>query len=970
MKQLRSFSLFLCLLAFAISPSQAQTSNPDLYWSYIHDLPNSGFYYYSEFDDMVLLEDGSTIALGRYHDTLSAIPSGNLVHRIDKYGNAEWTLNLPSNYAAEGHIAQLDADNIVISNMSRVLYKVSNQGVLQWTDTLPAGPGELVITEGSEFAELIVDRDNQIVAGFNERGPSTTFAQSFPRVLILDSTRATLLDTTYSNLISNFGFYEINQLADGNYLLVGGATIGGLSRPYLIKISPNGTILWNTHIDNVHNTNSLMVRVFEKGSGDLFLLGSGWMTGYLTEEQTYMVRMDSNGDSLWTRSVGDSLPFMDVTEGANGDIYCLGTNNNFYPSDRMFRIDTSGTLVWNKDITVQNLTTYGRRIMGSQNGFSVVGKIGWTNRGFITHLDENGEIYGNIVSGVIVLDSSANCLPDSGEPVLTQALVKMEPGPYYTMTNQWSGEFELNPDSGNHWISLPNLPDLWDIACPSNPDSHFVSFSGLNDTLSNVNFALEPNYLCPYLEVSFSTWRLRKCREQTYVGRVKNWGTQTAINAYVEVELDTFMSVLQSPLGTINLGNNKYRVPLGDIGIWQTKYFLFDVMVSCGSVIGRTACSQVIAYPLDYCEPVSPLWDSAHVEVAGSCIPGDSVRFIISNTGTGNMNAASGILIAEDDILRIVGNVQLNAGQDTTIYIVGNGSTWTCMVDQVANHPGNSHPRAAVEACGLNTGGNYSKRFIGSVLIDDLDHFKDIDYQLIYGSCDPNDKTGQPFGTGDHHLINADDVIEYLIRFQNTGIDTAFKVVIRDQLPPELDLGTLQLGVSSHPYTFAILPNNTLEWTFDPIALPDSFVDEPGSNGFVKFTISQTPGNQPGDVIKNAADIYFDFNDAVITDTSIHTIADSTMQLAIVSVEPAIPGIELEAFPNPFHDQVVLRVKGANLQELYLELYDLQGRLVHKQASVYPDRIIYQRKNLPAGAYVFYLRSRTEMLGTGKLIAN
>lgn len=49
--------------------------------------------------------------------------------------------------------------------------------------------------------------------------------------------------------------------------------------------------------------------------------------------------------------------------------------------------------------------------------------------------------------------------------------------------------------------------------------------------------------------------------------------------------------------------------------------------------------------------------------------------------------------------------------------------------------------------------------------------------------------------------ITSDQDIEYLIRFQNTGTDTAFKVVIRDQLDKNLDWNSFEVLSSSHPYS-------------------------------------------------------------------------------------------------------------------------------------------------------------------------
>ncbi|MCB0556652.1 MAG: hypothetical protein KDD02_24110, partial [Phaeodactylibacter sp.] len=64
-----------------------------------------------------------------------------------------------------------------------------------------------------------------------------------------------------------------------------------------------------------------------------------------------------------------------------------------------------------------------------------------------------------------------------------------------------------------------------------------------------------------------------------------------------------------------------------------------------------------------------------------------------------------------------------------------------------------------------------------------------------------NDKQGFPRGYGDEHYIYPGTDLEYLVRFQNTGNDTAFLVVIRDTLSEFLDIATVRPGAASHPYT-------------------------------------------------------------------------------------------------------------------------------------------------------------------------
>ena len=72
--------------------------------------------------------------------------------------------------------------------------------------------------------------------------------------------------------------------------------------------------------------------------------------------------------------------------------------------------------------------------------------------------------------------------------------------------------------------------------------------------------------------------------------------------------------------------------------------------------------------------------------------------------------------------------------------------------------------------------------------------------------------------------------------------------------------------------TYQIVNNNVLEFTFSNILLPDSNVNEQASHGSVMYTIRQNISNVIGDTIENTANIYFDFNAPVITNTAISPI--------------------------------------------------------------------------------------------------
>ncbi len=67
---------------------------------------------------------------------------------------------------------------------------------------------------------------------------------------------------------------------------------------------------------------------------------------------------------------------------------------------------------------------------------------------------------------------------------------------------------------------------------------------------------------------------------------------------------------------------------------------------------------------------------------------------------------------------------------------------------------------------------------------------------------DPNDKLSFPNRRSEYprNYTLFKEEMEFLVRFQNTGNDTAFTVVIRDTLDKNLDWSTFRPLVGSHPF--------------------------------------------------------------------------------------------------------------------------------------------------------------------------
>lgn len=183
----------------------------------------------------------------------------------------------------------------------------------------------------------------------------------------------------------------------------------------------------------------------------------------------------------------------------------------------------------------------------------------------------------------------------------------------------------------------------------------------------------------------------------------------------------------------------------------------------------------------------------------------------------------------------------------------------------------------------------------------------------VAGPVDPNRKTVNRL---EYTTARKDWV--YTIEFQNTGNYPAQDVVIADKLDTLLDLRTIRLLAASHGLpTVEWREGNELLFRFNNIYLQDSVHNEPASHGFVTYSISPVNNAKVDDVIYNAADIYFDFNAPVLTNTTANIISeDATVVHGITTAR------HFAAYPNPTTGALTIRSDAAGEGTLF----DMQGR--------------------------------------------
>jgi len=567
------------------------------------------------------------------------------------------------------------------------------------------------------------------------------------------------------------------------------------------------------------------------------------------------------------------------------------------------------------------------------------------------------------VYGKVLFDLNDNCTDDT-EPGLKGWIVKAVGQKTYYGVSDAAGQYNITVTPGQAYTVSAVAPNtLWEPCLPSN----IVAVSQAFDSLPGGDFLFKKKapIECPTLTVDLGSSNLRRCfSNNSYFIQYCNEGTAPATDAYIVVTLDAWLTPVSASKPYTPIGNNRYRFDVGTVAVGQCGTINLFVKLDCNAPLGATHCSEAHIYPDTLCEPPSLQWSGASLRVRSEC-EADSVRFVMKNIGTGNMTEAVEYIVIEDLVMMMKAGVQLDAGDSSVVKVPARGTTWRMELEQTAFHPGLSRPASVVEGCNAST--TFSTGMVNVFPPDDLDKFISVDCRENTAAYDPNDKQAVPTGYGTAHYVEPNTRLEYTIRFQNTGNDTAFTVVLRDTLSAWLDPATVRPGASSHPYSWDLSGTGHLTFTFENILLPDTATNLEASQGFVQYTIWPKDSVPLESQVLNRAGIYFDFNPPIITNQTLHTLGRNFIVSS--TWQPERPQYRVKVMPNPMGDEARLEVLGLpdGFGDFHLQVFDLQGSAVRDIASATPVFLL-KKAELPSGMYFFRVLAEGRLVGSGKVV--
>lgn len=773
---------------------------------------------------------------------------------------------------------------------------------------------------------------------------------------------APLLGAYYASAANTvrLDIFDAIETSSGDFIVVGKKNW----RAYVAKLNAQGELVWeNTYTFSPYENEAMSI--VETHDGNFAIGGTRWV---LSNERGLIFKIDPDGNVIWDMQVsGFSHVIKKITETSDHGIIATGETSDFFT----VKVSPDGNELWkiiHEDNSYNTLNAF--KIFNDTSFFFagrqiVINNSAGTNytTSIFRSYDTLGHTLSNTIEGNVFFDQNSDCIFSNNEDTLNQWLIQIEGNNQTTFaTSDANGYYSTLVDTGTYMVSLIPLNNYW-TACPP----QVVQF---NDFFVKDTIDLGADVLieCPLLEVDISTPFVRRCFDNTYTVNYCNDGTALAEDAFVEVTMDDYFSYVSSSIPLTNQTGQVLTFDIGNVGIGECGSFNLKVYVDCDStILGQTHCIEAHIFPDSICDP--NLITYPEIEVNGVCQGDSSILFTLENVGTAPMTNTSDYIVIEDHVMYFSTppNFQLGINQTHTFNIPTDGSTYRIQTRQFPESVYQGNVSLAIEGCGTNQAGGFSTGLVNMFSDQDEEPFTSIDCQESIGSYDPNDKQSFPKGYQAEHFIEKNTEIEYKIRFQNTGTDTAFYVEIIDTLSSFLDPSSILPGASSHPYTWKLYDENLLKFRFENIMLPDSFINEPASNGFVKFKIQQQPDLPNGTIIENNANIYFDFNAPVLTNTTFLTIGENFIEIKNSVSTPAFPQLKVKVFPNPFPTTTNFTLENADFSNGILKIYDNQGMLV-KEERFSKNSFELNASDFPKGIFFYLIHLDGIPANSGKII--
>ena len=212
-------------------------------------------------------------------------------------------------------------------------------------------------------------------------------------------------------------------------------------------------------------------------------------------------------------------------------------------------------------------------------------------------------------------------------------------------------------------------------------------------------------------------------------------------------------------------------------------------------------------------------------------------------------------------------------------------------------------------------------------------------------------------------IIAVDEVLSYVIEFQNPIPTTSYSATILMQLPEELDRSTVSRPFSSYPPDkFTLSEEGLLHWELDGINLSNAGQERSNSFGFVQFNVKLKDGLDDGTLIAAKATVLFNGMEASVTNEIIHQLDGTT-----AVIDEQFNRLNISIYPNPFNEATLLDLKGELTEHYDVSIFNLLGNEVRTYKNLAEKQLVIEKRELSIGIYLLTIHKGDQIFGSWKL---
>jgi hypothetical protein len=340
-------ALVLSALVGAIVVSGAIAQSPDTLWTHAYGGPGNEIAF-----ALAPTSEGGYIMAG--YTQSDTIPNDFLVVKTNADGDVIWSATYGGDQyeSAESIQPTSDGGYVIVGSTNSFgaggydiyLVKIDALGNILWTRTYGG--------YGNEYAYSMQQTTDN---GYVIAGMTTSYGAGNDDYYLvrIDSQGDTLWTRTYGSPFPEQARC-MQRTSDGGFVVAGYTMSAYAWGVYVVKTDSQGDTMW-THLYEPPYPQSDAIGAYTiKQTSDLGYVIAGYALVPCMTSDLLVIRTDSMGDTLWLRiypNNGDEAAY-DICETHDGDFDIVGYNSAEYQDEDVYfvRIDSQGDMVWSRTI--------------------------------------------------------------------------------------------------------------------------------------------------------------------------------------------------------------------------------------------------------------------------------------------------------------------------------------------------------------------------------------------------------------------------------------------------------------------------------------------------------------------------------------------------------------------------------------------------------------------------------------------